>query len=47
MSSKKVKLFSETKKFYGVLKGDKEYGEILKDLKKAWKSFTNRYNYKD
>ena len=30
-------------KYYGVLKGDKEYGRIMKDLRKKWGEWTQKY----
>ena len=30
-------------KYYGVLKGDKEYGLIMKDLRKKWGEWTQKY----
>jgi len=31
------------KKYFGVLKGDKEYGEVKKKLKEGWARLTKRY----
>ena len=31
------------KNFFGVLKGDKEYDSVMKELKKGWASWTKRY----
>lgn len=30
-------------KYYGVLKGDKEYSKIMKDLRKKWGEWTQKY----
>jgi len=30
-------------KYYGVLKGDREYTKIMKDLRKRWGEWTQKY----
>lgn len=33
----------DLKKHFGILKGDKEYGKIQKELKAGWRKWTKRY----
>lgn len=43
LQSKNQKTLGNVMKHFGVLKGDKEYDHILKDLEKEWKQWSNRY----
>jgi len=43
MENKRSKTFTDLKKYFGVLKEDKEYDEILKETRKAWKKWTESY----
>ena len=40
----KRKLGKSLKEHLGALEGDKEYGKIMKDLKKEWKKWTKKYS---
>ena len=40
---KRQKTGYDLKKHFGVLKGDKEYDEIKKELKKGWSRWQKRY----
>ena len=41
--SKKQKTGYDLKKYFGVLKGDKEYDLIQKELKEGWRRWQKRY----
>ncbi len=32
------------KEFFGILKDDKEYDELMKEMKKGWKRWTRKYS---
>lgn len=39
----KAKLGADLWKHFGVFKGDKEYEKVIKDLKKGWAKWQERY----
>ena len=43
ISNRRQKTGYDLKKHFGVLKGDKEYGKIQKELKAGWNKWTKRY----
>lgn len=43
ISKKEQKTGYDLKKHFGVLKGDKEYDKIMKELKPLYKKWTKRY----
>lgn len=40
---KKTKTVRDSMKHFGILKGDKEYDEVMKKAKNAWARWTKRY----
>jgi predicted CopG family antitoxin len=43
VSRKEQKTGYDLKKHFGILKGDKEYGLIQKELKAGWRKWTKKY----
>ena len=41
---KRKKNVNNIAKYYGILKWDKEYDNIKKDIKKMWAKWTKKYN---
>lgn len=43
IESKELKKVGKLKVFFGVLKGDNEYGGVLRELKFGWGKWTKKY----
>ena len=42
-NSRNVKTIGGLRKFYGILKDDKEYDGVMKEAKKGWNKWTKKY----
>ena len=43
VESKELKKVGGLKVFFGVLRGDSEYGRVLRELKSGWGTWTKKY----
>ena len=43
VEDKGTKKMKDLKKYFGILKGDTEYDRVLKEVRKGWKRWTEKY----